>query len=66
MSKDINKKKALEALLDSRSLTEAADKAGITRRTLYGYIHHEPDFAKAYEELRSQQAILYMESMNGK
>lgn len=34
--------------MDSDSLSEAAEKAGITRRTLYAYIHNGVDFPLAY------------------
>ena len=57
MSKEQNKKKALEALIDSNSLTEAAEKAGISRKTLYNYLHTERDFALAYQEMLEQQIL---------
>lgn len=54
---------ALEALLDSDSLSEAAEKAGIARRTLYGYIHNDVDFARAYEQARNRQAVACMDAL---
>ncbi len=54
MSKQQNKAKALEALLECNTLTEAAEKAGISRRTLYGYIRYEKDFATAYKTARER------------
>ena len=57
---------ALAALLDSSTLTEAADKAGISRRTLYGYLHHDIDFARAYDEARNRQAIAYMDELTAR
>lgn len=57
MSKEQNKNKALEALIDSNSLTEAAEKAGISRKTLYTYLHTDKDFARAYEAMREQQIL---------
>lgn len=43
------KVKALNALLDSSTLSEAADKAGISRKTLYSYIRNDADFARAFQ-----------------
>lgn len=42
MSKDLKKDRALTALLESNTLTEAAEKAGISRKTLYNYIRNDP------------------------
>lgn len=54
---DKRKQDALNALMTSSSLTEAAEKAGIDRRTLYNYIHNDLDFARIYRENISQQAV---------
>ena len=54
---DKRKQDALNALMNSKSLTEAAEKAGIDRRTLYNYIHNDLDFARIYRENISQQAV---------
>ena len=54
---DKRKQDALNALMTSSSLTEAAGKAGIDRRTLYNYIHNDLEFARIYRENISQQAI---------
>ena len=54
---ELKKEAALQALAESDTLTEAAEKAGISRRTLYGYIREDIDFSVAYKSLR-EQAIL--------
>lgn len=61
---DQKKAAALEALLTSSTLTEAAEKAGIDRRTLYGYLHSDIDFARAYDEARNRQAVVMMDTLN--
>ena len=64
MAKNNQKKAAaLAALLESNSLTEAAEKAGIDRRTLYNYLHTDVDFARAYDEIRNRQAIAFMDDL---
>ena len=58
MAKNEQKKTAaLVALAESSTLTEAADKAGISRRTLYGYIRDDIEFSVAYKSLREQAAL---------
>lgn len=65
MSNSEQKKQAsLVALMNSNTLSEAAEKAGIDRRTLYNYLHNDIDFAKAFRELRSQQAVALMDTVN--
>ena len=54
---------ALNALIVSNSLSEAAETAGIDRRTLYNYLHNDLDFARAYDEIRDRQAIMYMDEL---
>lgn len=63
---DQKKDAALAALLDSGSMTEAAEKAGISRRTMYSYLHHDVDFARAYDEARNRQAIAYMDALTAR
>lgn len=63
---DQKKDAALAALLDSGSMTEAAEKAGISRRTMYGYLHNDIDFARAYDEARNRQAIAYMDALTAR
>ncbi len=38
----------LKALINSNSLSEASEKAGISRKTLYTYIEHDSAFSDAY------------------
>lgn len=54
---DLKKQAALEALAESSTLTEAAEKAGISRRTLYGYIRNDLEFSVAYKSLQEQATL---------
>ena len=54
---EIKKAAALAALAESSTLTEAAEKAGISRRTLYGYIREDIDFSVAYKTMQEQAAL---------
>lgn len=54
---------ALNALIVSNSLSEAAETAGIDRRTLYNYLHNDLQFARAYDEIRDRQAIAYFDDL---
>lgn len=63
---DQKRQAALAALMDSSTLTEAAEKAGISRRTMYGYLHNDIDFARAYDEARNRQAIAYMDALTAR
>lgn len=63
MASNQKKAAALAALMDSGNLTEAAEKAGIDRRTLYNYLHTDIDFARAYDEARSRQALILMDDL---
>ena len=49
--RDQKKQAALEALMQSSTLTEAAEKAGISRKTLYSYIRHDFEFSHAYKDM---------------
>ena len=57
MSKQQQKQNALDALLESNTFTEAAEKAGISRKTLYNYIRTDTDFAKSYKEARERLTL---------
>lgn len=57
---------ALEALLTCESLTEAAQQAGISRRTLYEYIHNDVEFARAYDAARNHQITSFMDALHDK
>lgn len=47
---DTKRAAALEALQTEKTFTAAAEKAGISRRTLYQYLHADKEFAFAYRE----------------
>lgn len=51
MANNQKKTAALVALADSKTLSEAAGKAGISPRTLYTYIHDDLEFSKAYRNI---------------
>lgn len=55
--------KALEALATTRNLSEAAEKAGISRKTLYHYIHNVYEFATAYREILNWQLAQTMDDL---
>lgn len=57
---------ALAVLSDSKTLTEAADKAGISRKTLYNYIREERSFARVYRNMMEEAATAAAESMAAK
>jgi len=54
---EIEKTAALAALAESSTLTEAAEKAGISRRTLYGYIREDIEFSVAYKSMQEQATL---------
>ena len=51
---NVKKDKALEALLSANTLTEAAEIAGISRKTLYSYIHSDPAFLLKYRDCKRE------------
>lgn len=53
MAKDTNKQKALTALLNSSTITDAAINCGLSEATLYRYLA-EKDFTKEYRSARRQ------------
>lgn len=57
---------ALAALLTCETLTEAAEQAGISRRTLYSYIHDDVDFARAYDAARNHQMTTFADTLHEK
>lgn len=63
MAKDANKARALAALLDSTTFTEAADKAGINRQTLYRYMRDDADFSRAYKETQERLILEQAETI---
>lgn len=58
-----NKARALDALLDSRTFTEAAEKAGIARKTLYSYLRDDVEFARAYKAAQERLTLERMEAI---
>lgn len=47
-AKDLKRAAALEALQTETTFTAAAEKAGISRRTLYDYFYNDSEFAFEY------------------
>ena len=46
------KEQALKYLMECDTMTEASQKAGIARKTLYNYINEDSTFFKAYMDLQ--------------
>ena len=65
MAKDLKRAAALEALQTSSTFTEAAEKAGISRRSLYQFLYHDADFAFAYREQLRLRSIARAEQATG-
>lgn len=63
MAKDANKAKALAALLDSATITQAAQKAGLDRQTLYRYMRDDAEFSRAYKEAQERIALEQVETI---
>ena len=53
----IKKQNVIDALLDSNTFTEAAEKAGISRKTLYNYLRTDTEVGKAYREARDRLTL---------
>lgn len=66
MASDQKRQAALAALMESNTLTEAAERAHISRRSLYQYMNRDPAFARAYDEMRNQQAIVHCEALQAR
>lgn len=60
---DERKQAALDALLNTGSYTEAAKVAGLSRRTIYKYLHEDAEFAAAYEESYNAQTLEQYEEL---
>lgn len=52
--------------MDSNSLTEAAEKAGIPGRAMYEYLHSDGDFARTYQKTRTGQTIAFADSLTAR
>jgi molybdenum-dependent DNA-binding transcriptional regulator ModE len=62
---DIKRSAALEALQTESTFTAAAEKAGISRRTLYDYLYNDKEFAFAYrEQLRLRSLVRAEQATN--
>lgn len=58
-TKDLKRAAALEALQTETTFTAAAEKAGISRRTLYEYFYNDREFAFEYRrQLRLRSLAL--------
>lgn len=55
--KQADKEKALAALLDTSTFTEAAAQCGLSRRTLFSYMRDDADFAKTYKQQRQLREL---------
>ena len=51
-----NKQRALQALIESPTITAAAEAAGVTRRTMYNYLNND-DFRSALKRQRETAAL---------
>lgn len=60
---DQKKAQALAALLESDTLSQAAERAGISRKTMFNYIHDDPNFAQEYMNLRNLKAMTTLERL---
>ena len=63
---DQKKQRALTALLETGSLSEASKQAGISRRTLYNYLSKDHDFAVAFQETQQQIILSLVDDVTGK
>ena len=58
MSKSDQKKaSALAALMECDTFTEAAEKAGISRKTLYNYLTEDQEFATAHRAMQERRTL---------
>lgn len=48
---------ALDALIECDTFTQAAQQAGISRKTLYNYLSTDADFATQYARMTEQQTM---------
>ena len=66
MPKEDNREQALTALLESASITEAAEKSGLSPKTIRRYLE-DKDFAEEYRSARRQlfeQNIVRLQSLH--
>lgn len=60
---DQKKAAALAALMECNTLSAAAERAGISRKSLYNYIREDYDFARAYKALQEEAATSALERL---
>lgn len=54
---------ALAALLECDTLSAAAERAGVSRKSLYTWIREDHEFSKAYRGMTEQAAIMALERL---
>lgn len=54
---DQKKAAALAALMECDTFTEAAQKADISRKTLYNYLTEDQEFASAYRAMQERRTL---------
>lgn len=54
---DQKKAQALAALMECDTFTEAAEKAGISRKTLYNYMTEDEEFAKVHRAMQERRTL---------
>lgn len=54
---DQKKAAALAALMECDTFTEAAEKAEISRKTLYNYLTEDQEFATAYRAMQERRTL---------
>ena len=60
---DANKARALAALAESSTLTEASQRARISRKSLYNYLNTDPEFAAAYSKILQRMTLDRLEAL---
>jgi len=63
-AEEIRKENALQALIVANNVSEAAETAGISRKTLYTYLNTDSDFLLAYRDAKREQLRAVSERMS--
>jgi len=63
-AKDLTRAKILEALAAAGNITEAAELAGVSRKTIYSYMNTDSDFITAYRDMKRGQIRDMAETIN--
>lgn len=61
---DLKRAAILEALAAAGSITEAAEMAGVSRKTVYSYMNADTEFIAAYRDMKRGQVRDIAETMN--